>query len=217
MDTRAVTDLQHKWDKFYLENPTGYGSGQGSIVNATVYYRRVVESFLDHNRPQRVLDLGCGDWQFSRFIPWDGYGVSYVGVDASPMIIEKNKQQYSSPTKHFQVVCQPSELAALETHFDLVICKDVLQHIPNATVNGYIDVIERISRVALITNDAYPAQELNDDIEPGGWRAIDIRKPPFSRKSFVIFEYANFTDKQYWIKHVHLLPGRESGCVDKIR
>jgi SAM-dependent methyltransferase len=202
----VTDDLRRKWDTYYQENYAGLGSGWGSTVNSTVHYRRVIESFLDQNRPRRVLDLGCGDWQSSQFIPWDGYGVLYVGVDASPMIIERNRQRFASPSKHFYPVCQPTELAALGMRFDLVICKDVLQHMPNAMVNGYLDVVGQIAKVALITNDAYPAHELNTDIEAGAWRAIDIRKPPFSRTSFVISEYANFDDKLYWIKQVHLLP-----------
>lgn len=203
----AAGDLHRRWDAYYQGNETGYGSGWGSIVSSTVHYRRVIESFLDQNRPHRVLDLGCGDWQSSRFIPWDGYDVQYVGVDASPMIVEKNRQNFASPTKQFHLVCEPTELAALGMRFDLVICKDVLQHLPNAMVNDYLDVIERITKVALITNDACPADMLNGDIEVGAWRAIDLRKPPFSRTSFVISEYVNFDGKSFWVKHIHLLPG----------
>jgi SAM-dependent methyltransferase len=207
----AVTGEQ-AWDAQYH---SGYNSGWGSTLESTVVYRRIIESFLAQNRPQRVLDLGCGDWQFSQFIPWDDYGVLYVGVDASPTIIEKNRQRFASPSKHFHVVRQPTELAALGMGFDLVVCKDVLHHLPNAMVNGYLDAVERIAKVALITNDAYPASThdapahaLNidiGDIGAGNWRALDIRKPPFSRTSFVISEYANFSNQIYVIKHVHLL------------
>ena len=65
-------------------------------------------------------------------------------------------------------------------------------------------------RWALVTNDVVPTGGLNQDIEHGGYRAIDIRQAPFSRNSAVIAEYAVFDGYTNFLKHVHLLPGRRA-------
>ena len=61
----------------------GFDSGLGSLVASTVTYRYTIESFIRLNNVHSVLDIGCGDWQFSKVIRWDNYDISYVGLDLS--------------------------------------------------------------------------------------------------------------------------------------
>ena len=184
----------------------GHTSGEGSTVDVTTTYRHIIEDFIRLNDVKTVLDVGCGDWQFSRLIPWNEYGISYLGLDVSPYIVEKNSKLYGSERRRFSVVREPSEIVGLGP-FDLVICKDALQHMPNAVINEYLDVFAKVGRHSLLTNDAFPADHLNEDIPAGGWRALDLRKSPFSRSSAVIAEYVNFFGPAYFVKHVHLLAG----------
>jgi SAM-dependent methyltransferase len=64
----------------------GAGSGPGSASHETIAYRAFLQGFLQWNRVRSVVDLGCGDWQFSRFIDWSG--VDYTGVDVVAPVIE---------------------------------------------------------------------------------------------------------------------------------
>lgn len=186
----------------------GATSGFGSVVESTTTYRQILETFIRLNGIKTVLDLACGDWQFSKFIPWSAYGISYLGLDVSNYIIDVNKANYETDYCKFGVVDDPSELAELGT-FDLIICKDAMQHMPNDTINAYLDMFEKIGRYSLITNDLYPVGPgINYDIADGGWRAVDIRQPPFSRNSHVHAEYYNCDGQEAWVKHVQLLPGK---------
>ena len=186
----------------------GASSGYGSAVQSTTTYRHVLETFIRLNGVRTVLDLACGDWQFSKFMPWASYGISYLGLDVSDYIIEVNTAAYTSDHCKFGVINDPSELSELGP-FDLVICKDAMQHMPNDTINQYLDKFEKIGRHCLITNDIYPnGIGLNHDIEDGGWRSVDIRQPPFSRNACVFAEYYNYSETEAWIKQVHLLSGR---------
>jgi SAM-dependent methyltransferase len=187
----------------------GSGSGLGSLVSSTVTYRYIIESFIRLNDVHSVLDLGCGDWQFSKFIPWDNYDISYLGLDLSRVIIEKNTETFGSERHQFKVIREPSEIFSLG-RFDLVICKDVLIHVPNSVVNEYLDVFVAVARHALITVDAFPSDRINEDINTGDYRAMDLRKPPFSRHSSIIAEYVNFLERNFFVKHVHLLTGHPS-------
>ena len=184
----------------------GFDSGSGSRVSSTVTYRYIIESFIRLNDVHSVLDLGCGDWQFSKLIPWDYYDISYLGLDLSHVIIEKNTATFATKRRQFKVIREPSEIFGLG-RFDLVICKDVLIQTPNSIANEYLDVFVAVARFALITVDGFPSDRINEDIEIGDYRAMDIRKPPFSRNSSIIAEYVDFSGHNFFVKHVHLLTG----------
>jgi SAM-dependent methyltransferase len=184
----------------------GWGSGLGSLVSSTVTYRNIIESFIRLNDVHSVLDVGCGDWQFSKLIPWDNYDISYLGLDLSRVIIERNTATFGTDRCQFKVIREPSEIFDLG-RFDLVICKDVLIHTPNSIANEYLDVFVAVARHALITVDGFPSDRLNEDINSGDYRAMDLRKPPFSRNSTIIAEYVNFSGHNFFVKHVHLLTG----------
>src|SRR6478735_6812488 len=55
------------------------GSGPGSLPSVNRPYVRFLHGFLRANQIQTVVDLGCGDWQFSRRIDWGG--ARYLGLD----------------------------------------------------------------------------------------------------------------------------------------
>ncbi len=57
-----------------------------------VEYRAFVQQFMSRNSVRSVVDLGCGEWQFSRLIDWTG--VRYLGVDVVPAVIEKNRPRF---------------------------------------------------------------------------------------------------------------------------
>ena len=210
MDLSTATAF---FDRNYIAGGT---SGEGSTTDVTTTYRYIIEEFIRLNHVRSVLDVGCGDWRFSRRIPWRDYDISYLGVDVSPFIVEKNTRDYGNEHCRFRVIRSPSDILELG-RFDLIISKDAMQHMPNAVVSEYLDVFEQSGRHCLLTNDAFPAYQLNQDIEPGGWRALDLRQAPFSRNSAVIAEYVNFFPENvpgyatrppmYFTKHVHLLTG----------
>ena len=62
---------------------------------------------------------------------------------------------------------------------DLLLAKEVLQHLPNSIINEYLDAIRQKYRFALLTNSTEPWNLTNREIEPGGFRPIRLEKPPF--------------------------------------
>ena len=73
---------------------------------------------------------------------------------------------------------------------DLVIIKDVLQHLPNETI---IRVLDRISqcRIMLITNDVHDKH--NMDCKNGDWRGLNLFADPFKINGCYVF---NFDDRK---------------------
>ena len=72
-------------------------SGGGSLVEVARPYMDFLQNFLKENHIETVVDAGCGDWEFSRHINWDG--IDYIGYDVVAYIIEKNKKNFSAPNK----------------------------------------------------------------------------------------------------------------------
>jgi SAM-dependent methyltransferase len=170
------------FESVYSDGRWGFGSGHGSLPRTTRPYRRFLEEFLVANRVGRVVDFGCGDWQFSRLVDWDG--ASYTGVDIVPSVIERNREQYGRPGVEFMVTPEdPAQLPDAE----LLICKDVLQHLPNSDVQAFLDIVVPRYPMSLIINDsAYYQHELNREIKAGEWRPVDVRRAPFDFDAVVI-------------------------------
>ena len=88
-------------------------------------------------------------------------------------VVAANREKYGTAKIRFERG-DATRIDALP-HYDLLLCKDVLQHLSNANVRAFLGKIDR-SACVLITNDYHPA---NDDCGDGSTRPLDIARPPF--------------------------------------
>lgn len=161
----------------------------------TVLYRNFLQGFLKENNIKSVLDFGCGDWQFSRFIDWSG--ISYIGVDVVLSIIEANRKQYGRDTIRFELI--DSTWTDMPSA-DLILVKDVLQHWPNLAIEAFKPKL-RSYNCSLITNTletfdvSNPSNRVlvpdtvNRDIAIGDFRPLDLTLDPFNWKVKELFRY----------------------------
>ena len=148
------------------------GSGSGSSPANTRVYREFLAAYLRGNRVRSVLDIGCGDWQFSRLIDWTG--IRYLGVDVVPGIVLRNQVRfgrYPSPVFGCGDVLNGYRMP----DSDLVLCKDLLQHWPDAAVHELGTRLD--GRRTLLTYDFGDGP--HEDIAPGGHRPLDLTAAPF--------------------------------------
>ncbi|TAL33190.1 MAG: class I SAM-dependent methyltransferase [Spirochaetes bacterium] len=186
IDAFTGNRLTETFDRIYTEGRWGKDaqdrgtSGTGSTVEITREYRAWIEEFIRKNKVASVVDAGCGDWNFSRLIDWGG--ARYLGIDISNVVIERLKKNYRGDRFEFQMGDITGDLPAA----DLLICKDVLQHLPNELVKKFIrnNLKKGKYRWALITNDALTADG-NKDINIGDYRRIDLSRPPFDVRGLV--------------------------------
>jgi SAM-dependent methyltransferase len=171
-------DDRNIFTKVYHDSWWGKGSGPGSTPDFTASYRTALENFLRANDIKSVIDIGCGDWQFSRLIDW--HGASYLGYDVVPTLIQENKRRFEQGNVRF--LDMPKDYSEIDTA-DLALCKDVLQHLSLAHAERLLSALEHRAKYVLITNCVHPASNLNIAIGDGGWRPLDISLPPFSRRS----------------------------------
>jgi SAM-dependent methyltransferase len=176
-------------------NLNGRGfSGTGSTVLNAAPYMAFLENFIRANNIQSVLDVGCGDWLFSQHINWSH--ATYTGMDVVKYIIDRNTQLYASPK--IQFIHYNGEFTDLPAA-DLIICKDVLQHLSNDKILSFLTQLHKY-KYCLLTNDTEPStfSSTNYDIVSGDHRFLDLSKPPFNLKGVKIFHYRS----EYVIKQV---------------
>jgi SAM-dependent methyltransferase len=150
----------------------GGKSGPGSKPENAKEWIDTVNSFLLNKDIKTILDIGCGDWRIGKKINLEGK--DYTGIDVSSVIID----EVSINSKdNIKFICDDIETMDFPD-FDLILIKDVLQHLPNKSVISIMNKIITKSKYALICNDF----EYNDntDIFTGSYRKLDLCKDPFN-------------------------------------
>jgi SAM-dependent methyltransferase len=172
------------FEEIYRNDRWNGGSGPGSLPGVNRPYVRFVESFLRLNDIRTVVDLGCGDWQFSRGIDWGT--TEYLGLDVVPHILERNRRIHG--TRSVTFAAAPAKAIELP-NADLLLIKDVFQHLSNRMVQEYVAVFPKFKYV-LVTNCSKKSRHLlNTDIPDGGFRPLDLRLAPFGVAMASVLQY----------------------------
>lgn len=189
--TQYRDDLKTIFDSIYESGVWGKDgnnegtSGSGSSFGNSETYFNYLQDFLKDKKIGSVVDAGCGDWQFSKFIEWGD--ISYVGYDASRMVIEKNVEAYANDNILFvHENFLTSDLPAAE----LLIVKDVLQHLSIHNIHEAMKQFYKFKYV-IVVNDIDPVtlSALNLDIRDGGYRTLDITSEPFNVEGATVLSY----------------------------
>jgi len=176
--------LTNTFNRIYAEGTWGKDvagrgtSGSGSTLEITREYRAYVEDFMKKHSVKSVVDAGCGDWSFSSAMDWGD--ASYLGVDIASDVIAAVRNKHEKGKIKFQVGDITDELPAA----DLLISKDVLQHLSNELVHKFIRNNLRKGKYkwVILTNNRGSE---NRDVASGGYRAIDLAAPPFAVRGLV--------------------------------
>ena len=176
--------MSSRFEQIYAGNEWGHGSGEGSLPEHNQGYVKFLEDFLVSHAVKTVVEMGCGDWQFSKDIRW---GVArYQGFDVVPAVVSANQQRYARDGVIFTLYGgDPAALPAA----DLLIVKDVLQHLNDATVQRTLEHFPRFRQV-LATNCVNPrGPTMHRDIADGDFRYLDLRQPPFSLQATEVYSF----------------------------
>lgn len=199
---QELKEIRKQFEAIYSEDTWSNGSGPGSLPSSTIEYRAYVERFIHENSITTVTDLGCGDWQFSKYINWSS--VRYTGLDVVPSLIERNNALYATDHISFAV----SETLDSLPGGDLLLAKEMLQHLPNSLIAAYLEVISQRYKYALLTNSIAPGDGVNRDIAAGGYRPLRLERPPFQARGAVVFVYHPQNEWQIWRNAVFLMLGK---------
>jgi len=187
-------------------------SGPGSDPSRTVDYRAALQHFMRTHEVESVVDLGCGDWASSQLIDWSG--IDYLGLDVVPGIIEANRRKFGASGIRFETIDAANDPLPAA---DLLLVKEVLQHLPSADVMAILGKLPGF-RWAILTNDIEhatrrkgwrfwswsPFRHSNTDAAAGGYRLLALREAPFNLRAEVLVNYTNRYRNMRWQKEVLL-------------
>ncbi len=184
----------------YQTNHWGYGSGEGSLLQNNLSYIHFLQNYLPLLHIRKISDIGCGDWQFSKYINWDNY--DYTGYDVVQFLIDNHNLHYRKDNirfESFDIIQNYSSFP--ET--DLIIIKDVVQHWPLMNIIVVLSFLLKKCKYLIITNCCFlPNQPLpshNMDIRLGEFRPLEFSIEPLNIFTVEkIFEF--HTKKTYLIK-----------------
>eukprot|EP00933_Yihiella_yeosuensis_P031720 TRINITY_DN2529_c3_g1_i2.p1 TRINITY_DN2529_c3_g1~~TRINITY_DN2529_c3_g1_i2.p1 ORF type:complete len:270 (-),score=33.66 TRINITY_DN2529_c3_g1_i2:126-935(-) len=167
----AGLSVEETFSKIYATSAWGKGSGAGSLPVHCLKWIEFVRKFIRERNIQSVIDLGCGDWQFSPYIYHD-LKVEYVGYDVVLPVIQENTQNWGDQGYKFEHLEFSTKVADIKDA-ELYILKDVLQHWSSARIRTFLSALLSSKR-----NLRYDWPE--DDIVDGGWRPLVASRSPLS-------------------------------------
>jgi len=155
-------------------------------------YAALVRAYAAEHKLRSVLDAGCGDFSVGALLA--GGFESYTAIDVSPHIIEVNKQRYSGAAWRHVKFAAVDLTASRFPPADLVLIRQVLQHLTNSQIERILTNLEVSSwRRALITEDVHDPLKIdapNVDLPSHSVRTrrslrsgVFIDRPPFNRRA----------------------------------
>lgn len=120
------------------------GVGASTLEFARAKARLLDELAVSHVGPKRrlrILDLGCGPGNVTRFL--EGYA-EVVGADLAGELVEYARQ--AAPQARF-VKLEPGPLPFAEGEFDMVFCACVMHHVKGTEQLAFVRELRRVCRL----------------------------------------------------------------------
>jgi SAM-dependent methyltransferase len=168
-------------------------SGAGSYGEMAEQYLHYIGRFIDSKAVDSIVDVGCGDFNIGSKL--SRYVKRYIALDVSSEIIERNKITYAELSNvEFQQLDACSDQIPLA---DLVIVRQVLQHLTNAEIEDLLSNVEKSgTKYVIIVEHHYDldkSQVTNIDLQAHGpytrvehRSGVNIMEPPFSKEAKLV-------------------------------
>lgn len=165
-----------RFDQIAAENRWGSSesiSGVGSELAYTQVYRKALASFLGEYRVQSMFDAPCGDLNWIKHVIKE-VDIKYIGGDISQVVIEANRRAHPEISS-IQFDITKDAFPDVE----LWHCRDCMFHLSDRDIWAALENFSNSTcEFALLTFHSGWLRNLN--IESGGFRYLDLRKPPFN-------------------------------------
>ncbi len=162
-------------------------SGPGSAQSAAHACLQMIDAVIEEYGVSSILDLGCGDWNWLRKARWRQSGnLDYEGWEAHADMVDDLNRAFGSASTRFLV----SDITtASYPRADLVICRDVLFHLPVALATKVIGAVRDLR--SLFISTSYPSVAANQDVRPylpienWGFYRTNLDIAPFDLKPYL--------------------------------
>lgn len=154
-------------------------SGVGSSTSVTGAMANKLSDLLTQLRASRIIDIGCGDFNWMRHVIGDR---EYIGLDIVPSVIETNRERFGTGKRQFVV---GDAVEGPLPSGDIAICREVLFHLCFSDARRLLFNIATggFSYVILTTDkDIW----FNADIQNGDFRPLNLNMHPFNLPPAII-------------------------------
>lgn len=148
-------------------------SGRGSDTDQTAGLVQALPSLLREFQVKTLLDIPCGDFHWMKHV--DLTGVSYLGADIVPQLIDINRRQFEDENHRFEML---DLIEGALPICDAIICRDCLVHLSFASALAALSNICRSGSQYLLTTHFVETRD-NVNILTGQWRPLNLELPPF--------------------------------------
>ena len=127
-------------------------SGSGSKPENSITYVNIIKTYILENDVNSILDFGHGDFEMWKFWGDEAFStVDYVGIDVVEKLSVLTELNYGNSNRKFKFLdISQTPLP----HADLLISKDVMQHLPISDICKFIGSFSRYKSI-IICNDIY--------------------------------------------------------------
>lgn len=150
-------------------------SGTGSDLIQTKVIRDLIPRIIEEFNIRTLIDAPCGDFFWMKTVNL-AFLDRYLGLDIVTNLIEKNKLNYSSDKINF--VSLDLTNSSLP-YGDLILCRDCLVHLSFENIFLILKNFKKSNSRYLLTT-TFTNRTSNSDIADGGWRPLNLEKPPFN-------------------------------------
>jgi SAM-dependent methyltransferase len=183
--------MKEAFEKIYKnktwQRGNGPMSGPGSSVECSKPYLDFIQEFCAIRNVRSILDLGCGDFNLMQHFNFDKID-HYLGIDIVQSVIDQNTNNFGKHNVEF--VCNSILEYVPTKQFDLVLCKDVCQHLFPTNVQKLLHVVGN-QKLCLFTNDI--SESVNGIILDGDYTPVDLSTPPYNMIGEYVFAWQSCT------------------------
>lgn len=148
-------------------------SGIGSGLEQTVLIRSSLPKLLSKYHIRTLLDAGCGDFHWARYVELGS--VRYIGVDIVADMITTNLREFSSANIEF--LCADITRDKLP-EATAILCRDCLFHLSFEDVTKAITNFKNTGAQYLFTS-TFPGLRENQSIPTGHFHPINLQIAPY--------------------------------------
>ena len=145
-----------------------YYSGFGSHnITCMTNFLSFINNFIKENNVHSILDFGCGDFNIGRNIKVD----MYYGTDIYDELINYNLEHFEDNTHKF-IFNDESYVNLPST--DLIIIKEVLQHLDNYKIKEILDHLINITNRYILIIDSSLTENIENNINYNSYNINEL-------------------------------------------
>ena len=154
-------------------------SGPSSTLIRTKEIREQLPRVFKQYRAESLADAGCGDLNWMQHLLAQNIIKTYIGLDIVDTLIQQMSRKFKE--SYFVNFYRKDIRNDTLPMVDVVLCRDVLFHFSEKDIFAFLqNFLDSGSTYLLTTTHKNNNSFINQDIETGKWRYLDLLQQPYN-------------------------------------